>query len=268
MEGKLFGLTSSDVRDLAYQLALINGIKSNFSIVYEKAGKRWLRLFLKRHSDKLSLRKPTGTSVARAKGFTKVNVDNFFNLLEKCYEENNFLPERIFNVDETGFSIVQSTQPKIIATKGKRQIGILTSAERGSLVTVVSCMSASGIFVPPLFVFPRKNENKQLMKNAPPASIGTYHPSGWIQTHLLTQWFEHFVSKVYSIRENPVLLILDGHFTHTRNLELIDIARKNFFTILSLPPLSTQMQPLDRTFMGPLKNTFIYTNKWTPDFFV
>jgi hypothetical protein len=31
-----------------------------------------------------------------------------------------------------------------------------TSAKRGNLITVVTCMTASGTYVPPLRVFPRK----------------------------------------------------------------------------------------------------------------
>lgn len=52
-------------------------------------------------------------------------------------EKKNFSADRTFNVNETGFSIVQSKQPKVIAVKGKRQIGILTSAERDCLVIAV-----------------------------------------------------------------------------------------------------------------------------------
>jgi len=37
-------------------------------------------------------------------------------------------PSFIFNVDETGLTVVQNNQPKILALKGKRQIGALTAA--------------------------------------------------------------------------------------------------------------------------------------------
>ena len=50
MEDKFFGLTPNDVRQLAFQLATKNGITNNFSVLYEKAGTDWLRLFLKRNS--------------------------------------------------------------------------------------------------------------------------------------------------------------------------------------------------------------------------
>jgi hypothetical protein len=38
---------------------------------------------MKQHNDKLSLRQPTGTSTARATGFSKENVGIFFDLYEK-----------------------------------------------------------------------------------------------------------------------------------------------------------------------------------------
>lgn len=83
----------------------------------------------------------------------------------------------IYNVDETGLSVVQSKIPCVIASKGKRQIGALTGAERGSLVTIIPCTSAVGNFVLPLVIFPWKNMNNQLMKGAPPGSIADCHPS-------------------------------------------------------------------------------------------
>ncbi|KAJ8928650.1 hypothetical protein NQ314_018743 [Rhamnusium bicolor] len=62
--------------------------------------------------------------------------------------------------------------------KRKRQIASLTSAERGSLITVIACMNAGGEFVPPTLIFPRKNMNVQLMCDTPPGAIGEVHPSG------------------------------------------------------------------------------------------
>lgn len=96
-----------------------------------------------------------------------------------------------------------------------------------------------------------------LMKGAPIGSVGTCHPSGWVQTHLFTEWFQHFIKKTNPTKESPALLILDGHYSHTRNLDVIDIARKNYVTILSIPLHTThKMQPLDRTFMGPFKQYY------------
>ncbi|XP_069671659.1 uncharacterized protein [Periplaneta americana] len=133
----------------------------------------------------------------------------------------------------------------------------MTSAERGSLITIVLCMSAGGTYVPAMFIFPRKNFSPLLMKGAPPGSIADCHPSGWIQTDLFKKWFLHFVEKVKPTREDPALLIFDGHYSHTRNLQLIDCARENNVTLICLPPHSThKLQPLDRSFIGPLKSYY------------
>jgi len=55
-------------------------------------------------------------------------------------------------------------------------------------------------------------------------------------------------------KEDPVILVLDGHNSHTRNLEAITLARENHVDIICLPPHSShKMQTLDKTIMGPLK---------------
>jgi len=38
--------------------------------------------------------------------FKNENVDKFFKILEKVLEMHNFIPDRVFNVDETGLTIV------------------------------------------------------------------------------------------------------------------------------------------------------------------
>ena len=57
--------------------------------------------------------------------------------------------------------------------------------------------------------------------------------------------------------EKPVLLILDGNATHTKNLELIDMARANQVSMLCSPPHCLhRLQPLDVTFVAPLSTYY------------
>jgi len=83
---------------------------------------------MKGHSDKLSLRQPTGTSTVRATGFSKEHVGILFDLYEKELAARDYPPSFIFNVDETGLTVVQKKQTKIFALKGKRPIGVSTVA--------------------------------------------------------------------------------------------------------------------------------------------
>jgi hypothetical protein len=73
-------------------------------------------------------------------------------------------------MDETGISTVQDPG-KIIAPKGQKCVGSVTSWERGKNVTVICSMSASGTYIPPLFIFPRKRMCHQLQKNGPPGLL-------------------------------------------------------------------------------------------------
>ena len=244
MEKRYFGFTRSDVTRLAFQLAKRNDIQNPFSVAKEAAGKDWFKRFMKRHETKLSLRQATGTSISRVRGFNKIEVSKFFDIYEEEMSKHNFPPSRIFNVDETGLSVVQNKQPKIVALKGKCQIGSLTAAERGSLITVVVSMSASGIFVPPLIIFPRKNFSHLLTRGAPAGSIFRCQQSGWINTEAFMDWFQHFVSTTKPSEADPVLLILDGHFSHTRNLALIEEASPSSVCRHILPTSSSHWTSL------------------------
>lgn len=256
MESSFFGLTRRDLRRMAYQLAERNGIKHPF-VKNNMAGRAWLDLFIKRHKDRLSIRKPTGTSFARAVGFNKENVSMFFDNLESAFKKHSYPANRIFNVDESGVTVVQSKVEPVIGLRGKRQVGSLTSAERGALITIVVCMSAGGDYVPPMVIFPRKYMNAQLQKGAPPGAVFHVQPSGWITTELFTKWFDHFLTTTKPTTESPVLLVFDGHSTHTRNIDIIEKARQNHVTIISLPPHSThKLQPLDKSFLSPLKTYY------------
>lgn len=220
------------------------------------AGKKWLKGFLKRNKE-LSMRTPQGVSAARIKSFNSENVKIFFDILEPQLEKIKYLPHRLYNVDETGITVVQHKHSKILALKGKKQVGSLTSLERGKLITVVTAMNAAGTFVPPLIVFPRKNMSEALMEGAPRGSIWACHPSGWIQGYIFTQWLSHFISFTKPTKEDPVLLILDGHYSRTRNLDVITMAKENNVAIICLPPHSShKMQPLDVAFMSPFKTYY------------
>ena len=123
-------------------------------------------------------------------------------------------PARHYNCDETGITIVQHKHTEILGLKGKHQISSVQSAERGSLVTVVNCMSPTGQFIPPLLVFPRTYMKKELTNGTLSRSIHACHPSGWIQSKIFTQCFLHFIKHTKPTKLD-LILVPDGHYTHT-----------------------------------------------------
>lgn len=255
------GLTKKQTRELAFQYAEANNICPEKWSVDKIASVEWLRGFMGRHKD-LSVRKPESTSLSRATSFNKTNVGTFFEKLTSLYEKHNFSPHMIFNTDETGCSTV-SAPPKIIAEKGSKQIGQVTSAERGTLVTTLFFINAAGGTIPPVFVFPRVNYKDHMLNNGPSGALGLAHVSGWMTENNFVKAMEHFVSHVKPTEENPALLILDNHASHV-NLRVVELARNNFIKILTFPPHCTRrLQPLDVTVYGPFKTRYrIAMNEW------
>ncbi|CAH2102389.1 unnamed protein product [Euphydryas editha] len=252
MEERLYGLTVKDLKALVYQLAIKNNKYNPFSAEKKEAGREWINGFLKRHPE-LSIRKPENTSAARASAFNKVAVEKFFNFLGNVYDEHQLTPDRIYNCDEMGISVVPKTNSKIIAKRGRKQVGIIVSAERGQTVTVEICFSAAGNYMPPMLIFPRKRMQPELMVNSQAGAWGTCSDSGWITSELFLQWFKRFVIFSGASKDRPVLLLLDGHSTHTQNIDLINEARAHGVIILCFPPHTThRLQVADVAFMRPL----------------
>nr|CAH7742516.1 unnamed protein product [Callosobruchus chinensis] len=158
------------------KLCNINKIPHPFSNG-ESADRAWFDHFMTRHKDILSMLKPSATSITRAKGFNKEAISSFFDIIESELKNHSNPADRVFNVDESGISVVQSKIPRFVGLKGKRQIGALTAAERGGLVTCACCMSASAIYIPPLLFFSRKNMTSTLIKEClPPHTTHTLQP--------------------------------------------------------------------------------------------
>ncbi|XP_050302775.1 uncharacterized protein LOC126740691 [Anthonomus grandis grandis] len=246
----MFGLNTTEVRQLAFELTERKKLPHRFNRIKKKAGWDWLVGFRGRNLD-ISLRTPEPTSAARTQGFNKPQVEKNFNLLEHTVAEHNITFYRIYNVDESALSTVQRPQ-KIMATKGRKQVGAITSAERGAHTSVVCAMNPIGNFVPPALIFSRKKWKPQLIDDTPAGILGLCQESGWMTDDLFCKWLKHFIKFTHSSQNNKTLLLLDGHVSH-KQLEVITLAKENGFLMICFHPHCThRLQPLDVSFFGPL----------------
>jgi hypothetical protein len=180
-------------------------------------------------------------------------VKQFFCLLSSLRGKYNFNSENINDVDKTGISTVPSKKIKVLGLSGKRQVGGLSSAGRGVLVTAEIFMSASGNFMLMMFVFPRARENKELLDDAPPGSTAEYHISGWMQMEIFLKWFHRFIEISMQTERKPLVLLLDGDESQTESLELIKLARECHVVLMCFPTHTThRLQPLDVSVTAPL----------------
>ena len=250
-----YGLSTTQTRKLAYDYArtLNKDIPSSWA-ENERAGEDWLSGFLKRNAT-ISLRSPEATSLSRATSFNRFNMARFFDILMEVYARDQYGPERIWNVDETGCTTVHKPA-KVLATTGAKQVGAIVSAERGQLVTLCCVVNAVGNSVPPMFIFPRVNYRDNFVNGGPVGCVGTAHPSGWMTAAGFLTFLKHFVAHVRPSPTDKVILLLDNHVSHL-SVDVLQFAKDNGVVMVSFPPhCSHKLQPLDRSVYGPLKRYY------------
>ena len=220
-----------------------------------------MRLFLLLHPE-VSIRQAQGLSRARASGLTRERANEYFQVLEEQLVELDILdkPQNIFNMDETGCPMNNKTE-KVLAQKGSKVVYQRTNVERGENVTVVTCANATGSFIPPMAIFKGKRYRSEFALNMPPGAVVTMTESGYSNEEQFLKWLSHFQLHRPT---GPCLLILDGHASHTKNMQAIEFCNANEITIVCLPSHTTHaLQPLDRSFFGPFKVHYKHAfNSW------
>lgn len=251
----LYGVSIKEARKLAYNFANCNNITCPAS--WDRrglAGKTWYYGFMSRHNN-MSLRKPQATSLSRATSFNKHNVSSFFNKYKELLNKYHFAAENIYNVDESGISTVH-TPSKIIAVKGTKQVGSMTSGERGVNTTIIGCINAIGNTIPPAMIFARVHFKEHMLKGAPAGILGMAHVSGWSNSEKFLEFLKHFIKHAKPSQDNKVLLLMDNHESHI-SIQAIDLAKRSGVVMFTFPPhTSHKLQPLDRGVFGPFKKFY------------
>ncbi|CAH4034246.1 unnamed protein product [Pieris brassicae] len=166
MANIFYGFYANQIRRVAFEYAEKLNVKHNFNQASIMAGRDWLHAFMARNN--ISIRKPEATSINRITAFNKTEVSLFFEL--QLMKKHRFVAKNIYNCDETGISRVQ-TPGKILAAKGQKRVGSITSWERGKNITLLCAMSSAGGYNPPMFIFPRKRMTPLLEKDGPAGAL-------------------------------------------------------------------------------------------------
>ena len=260
-----YGVSKDKAKQLAYEYAIkkCKTVPTNWH-KNKKAGDDWWRGFCARNMD-ISLRTPESTSLARAAGFNKTAVNSFFeNLVDvNTRVEGGFLPQFVFNLDETGINTVPTRSIKVIAKRGTKQVGNVASGERGTSVTLCCCINALGQALPPCYIFPRVHFKQHMLHGAPQQSLGLANQSGYMTKEIFPCVILHFLQHMNVSPTSPGLLLLDNHSSHV-TLEAIETAASHGLHVVTFPPhCSHKLQPLDVGVYGPFKLFYqSYSRDW------
>ena len=134
-----FGLSRDDVMFTAFRIAEKSGRTHPF--VKGSAGRSWFDGFKLRHPN-LTLRSAQSLSHSRATSANDEIMRDYFAKLASVCARLNILskPMQIYNMDETGISIVHKPG-RVIAEYGRRNVWAVTSAEKGKTHSTGMCIS-------------------------------------------------------------------------------------------------------------------------------
>lgn len=149
-----FGKSRMDIREAVKAIIESRGPTSTTDVSIPS--KQWMKDFFNRHKD-LSDRTPSSLGKERAL-VSRQNLSIWFNEMKIFLDQEDssllLSPERLYNADETGFSLCPKSK-KIIATKGTKHIYSVGSNTKQN-ITVMACCSATGHYLPPLIIYPYK----------------------------------------------------------------------------------------------------------------
>ena len=204
----------------------------------------WLKSFRQRHPE-LTLKAGENISKDRDIGASVENLENYFDILECTLSENDLLhkPCQIFNADETGIPL-DAKPLKVYGTVSQKNFYSVSTGNKKH-ITVLACVSAGGISLPPMIIYNRSGLGVGMDDGSIPGTLFAFSPNGWIDTELFDTWFiHHFLAYAPPVR--PLLLLLDGHSSHY-GPNFVTKAAEEGIIVFCFPPNTThRTQPLDK----------------------
>lgn len=204
--------------------------------------------------NELSQKKPQAVEVARKQCVDPFEIADYFKLLEEVTQ--NLPPDRMYNIDESSFCLDPS-RVRVVGEKGKAAHRVTAGPGRENY-SVLMGANAAGDKLPPLIIFKAKNVWDSWLADKDQEYPGMSYaatPNGWMDTETFISYFRStFLKSIPKTR--PVVLIYDGHSSHT-SLPLVEEAMRENVVILKLPPHTSHLlQPMDLSVFKPLKQKY------------
>eukprot|EP00794_Sanderia_malayensis_P020959 gene20959-23009_t len=131
----------------------------------------------------------------------------FFQMLEKLLDDLGIkdMPERIYNLDETGLSL-DPKKSKAFSHRGSKNVQYVVPSEEKAMYTVLFCGNAA-----PYVIYKGSASNMFdiWMNGGPPNTCYNLTKSGWMEDFVFEAWFKDVFRP--SVSEKLCFFIVMGH---------------------------------------------------------
>ena len=221
-----------------------------FHMTGKVPGKNWIYRLQRRYNE-LRHSKPSNLDPKRAQNFNPTNVGGYFKLLKDLYSTYpNLPPEHIWNMDEKGIQFGGGR-------KNAKKYFYINSMKRGNfyrirsdnleLMTVIECVSPSGLTIPPLFILSEGPTPVPTGLSAPIGAIGMSQ-NGWTNNEIGAAWFkDQFIPFANSkkVSDDLIILFVDGHDSHESEAFQNSAFEHGIIAIAFPSKCTHKLQPLD-----------------------
>jgi transcriptional regulator with XRE-family HTH domain len=241
------------------------------TIAKTEVSETWVTRFLHRHHDALTPQWTSAMATERHAADSYEKYSKYFDMLELKITEKDIQPEQTYNMDEKGFMIRHIGRQKRVFSKtawSKKQFRQALMDGNREWITLIACVGASGVALPPALIFAAESNNVQDawvrdIKQTEHRVFVTVTPSGWSNDDAGLGWLQQVfdVETAASARRRWRLLIIDGHGSHVSR-SFLTYCHLHKILVAVFPPHSTHtLQPADVVLFKPLSTA--YSNELT-----
>ena len=261
-EKQLSGDSLSEDAICAKAKILYEDIKKDPIIVPEgfdfKASRGWFEKFKKRSGIHSVVRH------GEAASSDKAAADKYKVEFKQCVNAEQYVPQQVFNMDETGLFWKKMPRRTYITREEKSMSGHKPMKDR---LTLLLCGNASGDFkVKPLLIYhsenPRAFKANNVIKGRLPI-IWRSNKKAWLTRQICTEWvhevFGPAVKKYLEEKKLPLrcCLLMDNAPAHPPGLEEDLTEEFDFIKIKFLPANTTPLlQPMDQQVIANFKKLY------------
>ena len=214
-------------------------------------GKHYVTRFIQRHPE-LKTGKTRAMDVKRLMALDPTIVERFYTEFERLRSDYNVEIEDIYNMDETGFQLGQTTANFVVYDPAMGR-PLAPMPDSNQWATIIECMGVNKAIKPYLIFVGKSPEDHMFPKTEEfPDVIWAFSPKGRTDNELAMDWLHRVFVPKTSRQGKHSILMLDNHKSHITG-EFQYYCLKNEIHPLYLPAhASHKLQPLDVGPFSPL----------------